>query len=126
MSKWKRFRENLVLFKQRVTTRDYIPILRDRENYRPYLTRAREELVALQRPILIEFNIEGLAQCQAIIKQSLENVHVVEQLPYENPELEELILQQQNNLILNLNNQGLTDSDTIIIAKALTANRVRK
>jgi hypothetical protein len=50
----------------------------------------------------------------------------VEQLPYENPELEELILQQQNNLILNLSNQGLTDSDTIIIAKALTDNRVRK
>jgi uncharacterized ubiquitin-like protein YukD len=126
MNKWKRFQEQSILFNQRVTTGDYITILTNNEDYDQYFTRANEEWFGLKPPILIEFNIEGLDHCLATIKQSLENIRVVQQQTYENPQLEELIVQQQNNSILNLNNQGLNDFDTIIIAKALRIDLVRR
>lgn len=124
MNKCKRFREKLLLFRQRVTSGDYVRILRDHDNYDQYFTRADEEWFGLKPPTLIEFNIEGLDQCQVALKQSLENVRIVEQTPYENPQLEQMIVPQQNNSILNLNNQGLNDSDTIVIAQELRTNMV--
>jgi hypothetical protein len=124
MVKWKRFQEQSLLFSQRVTTGDYVTILQHHENYEQYITTANEEWFGLKLPVLIEFAIEGLDQCQAIVKQSMENIRVVEQGQYENPQLEELIVQQKDNSTLNLNNQGLNDFDTIIIAKALRTNLV--
>jgi hypothetical protein len=124
MIKWKNFQDRSILFSQRVTTGDYVTILQDDNNYDQYFTTANEEWLGLKPPVLIEFAIEGLDQCQAIVKQSMENIRVVEQGQYENPQLEELIVQQKDNSTLNLNNQGLNDFDTIIIAKALRTNLV--
>jgi pyruvate formate-lyase activating enzyme-like uncharacterized protein len=124
MNKYKRARERFVLFKQIIATGDHITVLRNHETYEQYLERMNEEWSDLKHPILIEFNIEGLEQLKANVMQSLEKVYVVEQLPYENPQLDQLILQQQADSTLNLNNQGLNDFDTIIVARALRTNTV--
>ncbi len=124
MNKYKRVQERFVLFRQMVATGDHITVLRDHETYEQYLERMTAEWSDLKHPILIEFNIEGLEQLKTAVMQLLENVRVVEQLQYENPQLDQLILQQQANSTLNLNNQGLNDFDTIIVARALRTNTV--
>ncbi|CAF1090482.1 unnamed protein product [Adineta steineri] len=122
MQKWRNFREWRLLFKQRVTTADYVTILQHRDNYQLYFSTANEDWTNLRPPILSEYNVEGVSQVHAAVKQALENIRVVEQSPYQNPQLEELISNQKNNSTLNLNNHGLNDFDTIIIARALRIN----
>jgi hypothetical protein len=126
INKYKRLRERYVLFNQIVATGDHITVLREHESYEQYLARMTQEWSDLKHPTLIEFNIDGLDKLKTTMTQALENVRFVEQLPYENPHLEELISQQQADSTLNLNNQGLNDFDTIIIARVLRTDTVRK
>lgn len=81
MTKWKSLKEQYLLFRQTIVNRDYLNILRNYETYREYLERMMKEWVELKAPKLIEINIEGLDQCQAVILQSIEKVRIVQQEP---------------------------------------------
>ena len=121
-----RLRERRILFQELVANREYTAILRDHENYEAHLARMIQEWSDLKSPHLREYNIEGLDQLVTVVKSSFKQVRLTEQSPYENAQLEQLIVQQQKASILNLNNHGLKDMDMIIIARVLKADPVRR
>lgn len=124
MNKYQRVQERYILFKQIVAAGDHITVLRERQTYEDHLNRMMDEWSKIEPPKFIEFNIDGLDQMKTTMARSIEEIRFVEKVPYENSQLEELILQQQGDPTLNLNNQGLNDFDTIIIARTLRTNIV--
>lgn len=124
LEKCKRVKERHLLFQQTLVNRDYVTILQNQQENQDYLQRMTNEWADLKHPQLIEVNIEGLDQFQAVVLQSIEKVRIVEQEPYLNQQIQQLISQQQDLSTLNLNNQHLNDLDTILIAQALANNTV--
>lgn len=126
MNKYKRVQERYILFKQVVAAGEHITVLRDHQTYENHLNIMMDEWSKIEPPKFIEFNIDGLEQMKTTMVRSIEEIRFVEQVPYENSQLEELILRQQGDPTLNLNNQGLNDFDTIIIARTLRTNVVNR
>lgn len=124
MEKYRQVRERYILFQQMVAAGEHVSVLRLRESYEEYLARKMEEWSQIKPPILIEFNIDGLEQMKTTLTHSLDEIRLIEQVPYENSLLDELILKEKGNPTLNLNNQGINDLDTMIIARALRTNTV--
>ena len=123
-SRYLRLRERSILFQELVDSGEYLTILCYYEDYEEHLARLTQEWSDLKSPQLSEYNIEGLDQLPFAVKGSLQQVRVEEEAPYDNLQLEQVILQQPVDSMLNLNNQGLRDMDIIIIARTLKAHPV--
>ncbi|CAF4596236.1 unnamed protein product [Rotaria socialis] len=119
LSKWRRYREQWVLFKQTMDTGDYVKVLQEYKNHEENLTQMKKEWSMLKSPTIIEYKIEGLDELRTSLKQVMAQVIVIEQPPYDNTKLESCIAQQENNSDLNLNNRKLNDADIMIVAQAL-------
>lgn len=125
-ARYMRLRERRILLQELVANREYTAILRNHEDYEEHLARMTQEWSDLKSPQLREYHTEGLDQLVIATKRSFEQVRLTEQSPYENAQLEQLILQQQKESTLNLNNHALKDMDMSIIARALKADPIRR
>ncbi|CAF1001154.1 unnamed protein product [Rotaria sordida] len=124
LSYQRQLRERRALFHQTVDTGDYVRVLQDYQDYQQYFNAMDEEWYKIKPPKVIEYNIQGLDECRTNLQQTLRNVCTKEEPQYENPQLEEFIAKQENNSTLNLNNQGLTDYDMIIVAQTIRLKKI--
>jgi len=125
IKKCQQVKERRLLLLQRIANGDFLNILIHFGDYTEYLTKMLNEWMEMKIPQFIEINIDGLDQFHEVLQQAIEKVHVVEQEPYENQQLQDYIDQQNNASTLNLNNQNISDLDTIVVAKKLANNTVR-
>jgi hypothetical protein len=116
------------IFNLFISINDQIRLLKNKSEFFVYINQTSEILDKLQRPIGIDYNINGLGQLQNLKEQILQCAKVTESSKTimqfsvdEKPQIEKLITLQE----VNLNGQSLTDQNMHMIVEILEKNTVR-
>jgi len=116
------------IFNLFISINDQIRLLKNKSEFFVYINQTIEILDQLQRPIGIDYNINGLGQLQNLKEQILQCAKVTETSKTimqfsvdEKPQIEKLIALQE----VNLNGQSLTDQNMHMIIEILEKNTVR-